>query len=69
MGLVAGWAMVMVPWHFGALHPAEKPLAFALAIAPFVVLFVVIAIRRRQDGAAEEARQAPPPTVDEHPAG
>ncbi len=54
MGLVAWWLAGVVSWHFGALHPAEKPLAFTLAIAPFLVLFVVIAVRRRRDDTDEE---------------
>lgn len=55
MGLVL-WTLAGVQaWHFGALHPAEKPLAFTLAIAPFVVLFVVIAIRRRRDDAGDDS--------------
>ena len=53
MGLVGWWLAGVVAWHFGALHPAEKPLAFTLAIAPFLVLFVVIAVRRRRDDADE----------------
>lgn len=60
MGLLAWWATVMVPWHFGALHPAEKPLAFTLAIAPFLVLFLVIAVRRRQDAIEEESSTPQP---------
>ena len=32
--------------HFGALHPIETALAVILAVAPFMVLFVVI-LRRR----------------------
>ncbi|MCB0907088.1 MAG: hypothetical protein KDB63_08230 [Nocardioidaceae bacterium] len=53
MGLVGWWLAGVVAWHFGALHPTEKPLAFTLAIAPFLVLFVVIAVRRRRDDADE----------------
>jgi hypothetical protein len=44
-------------WHLGPLHPVEQALTFALAFGPFVVLGVVIAVRRRRD-AAEEAREA-----------
>ena len=50
--LVLAWPAVA--WHLGALHPAEKGLTLALAFGPFVVLGVVIAVRRRQDAAAEE---------------
>lgn len=35
--------------HLGALHPAEKALTLALAFGPFVVLAVVVAVRRRAD--------------------
>lgn len=39
--------------HLGALHPVEKGLTLLLAFGPFVVLAVVVAVRRRQDAAAE----------------
>jgi hypothetical protein len=44
--------------HMGALHPAEKALTIALAFGPFVLLGIVIAVRRRQDRIAEEAEEA-----------
>lgn len=44
----------MVPMHLGSLHPMEQALTFALAFGPFVVLGVVIAVRRRHDRAADE---------------
>lgn len=53
--------------HLGALHPVEKGLTLLLAFGPFVVLAVVIAVRRRQDAAAErDAAEQPPsqPTTD-----
>jgi hypothetical protein len=43
--------------HMGALHPVEQALTIALAFGPFVVLGVVVAVRRRQDRAAEEESQ------------
>ena len=46
----------MVPMHLGSLHPMEQALTFALAFGPFVVLGVVIAVRRRHDRAADEER-------------
>jgi hypothetical protein len=49
--LVAG----LIGLHMGALHPAEKGLTLALAFGPFVLLGVVIQVRRRQDRAAERA--------------
>lgn len=43
-----------VPLHLGALHPAETVLTLALAFGPFVVLGMVILVRRRQDRLADE---------------
>jgi hypothetical protein len=39
----------VLPLHMGALHPVEQLLVLLLAFGPFVVLGVVIAVRRRQD--------------------
>lgn len=50
---------LLVVMHLGALHPAEKALTLALAFGPFLVLAVVVAVRRRQDDAAEDAQVAP----------
>ena len=44
----------MIPWHLGAMHPIEQALTFALAFGPFLVLGIVIAIRRRMDRVEEE---------------
>ncbi len=46
----------MTPLHLGSLHPYEQVLTLLLAFGPFVLLGVVIVLRRRQDraGAAEE---------------
>jgi hypothetical protein len=60
--------MNITPMHLGALHPVEQALTFALAFGPFVVLGVVIAVRRHRE-AAEDAREAaarpvPPGTVE-----
>lgn len=52
----------------GALHPVEQLLTIVLAFGPFVLLGVVIAVRRRQDAALEEREQAPvaePDPVDD----
>lgn len=48
---------LLIPLHMGALHAYEQWLAVGVAVAPFIVLAVVIVIRRRQD-AAEEAAEA-----------
>ncbi|WP_157538404.1 MULTISPECIES: hypothetical protein [unclassified Nocardioides] len=45
----------MIPLHMGALHPAEQVATIALAFGPFVVLGIVIMIRRRAE--LEEERQ------------
>ena len=37
------------PLHLGALHPLEQALVLALAFGPFLVLGVVVALRRRQE--------------------
>ena len=39
----------VLPLHMGALHPFEQVLVLLLAFGPFVLLGVVIAVRRRQD--------------------
>lgn len=55
---------ILVPLHLGALHPAEQALTLVLAFGPFVVLGIVIALRRRSerledaDAADQTARQA-----------
>ena len=44
----------MTPWHLGPVHPAEQVLTVVLAVAPFVVLGIVIALRRREDAREHE---------------
>lgn len=39
----------LLPLHMGALHAYEQWLVAGIAFGPFLVLGVVIAIRRRQD--------------------
>ena len=39
----------MTVWHMGALHPIEQALVLVLAFGPFVVLGIVIALRRRNE--------------------
>ena len=46
----------MTSWHLGPMHPVEQVLTLVLAIAPFVVLGVVMAVRRRQDSQRESQR-------------
>ena len=47
-------------WHLGAMHPFEQALMLVLAFGPFVVLGIVVWLRRRADEAddAEEAEEA-----------
>jgi hypothetical protein len=40
-------------WHLGALHAYEQALVLLLAFGPFVVLGVVVWLRRRADAAEE----------------
>jgi hypothetical protein len=37
------------PLHLGAMHPFETVLTLLLAFGPFVVLGIVIAVRRRHE--------------------
>ena len=41
--------------HMGALHPVEQLLTVVLAFGPFLVLAVVVVVRRRQDRREELA--------------
>jgi hypothetical protein len=47
----------IVALHLGALHPYEKGLTLLLAFGPFLVLGIVIAVRRRHDLAEERAER------------
>lgn len=38
----------MVPLHMGALHPIEQWLTLILAFGPFLLLGVVLWLRRRE---------------------
>ncbi len=44
----------MIPWHLGAVHPFEQVLTLVLAFGPFLVLGIVILVRRRMDRVVEE---------------
>ena len=50
----------MTPLHMGALHPVEQALTLLLAFGPFVVLGIVIVVRRRgeQRDQPEQPQQA-----------
>jgi hypothetical protein len=45
----------LVAMHLGKLHPFEKVLTLVLAFGPFVVLGLVIAVRRRHDSDADDS--------------
>ncbi len=47
-------AMTIPPLHLGSLHPFEQLLTLVLAFGPFVVLGIVIWVRRRHDAAAAD---------------
>jgi hypothetical protein len=57
-GLVAELVAGPVSMHLGGLHPYEKVLTLVLAFGPFVVLGLVIALRRRHHD-----------DPDDHPSG
>ena len=42
-----------VAHHLGSLHPVEQVLTLLLAFGPFLVLGIVIMMRRRADDRAE----------------
>lgn len=44
----------MTAQHLGALHAYEQALILALAFGPFVLLAVVLAVRRRQDARRDQ---------------
>ncbi len=50
--------MTVLPLHLGALHPVELALTLLLAFGPFLVLAVVIAVRRRQDAREDACKDA-----------
>ena len=67
----------MAALHMGALHPLEQALTLLLAFGPFVVLGLVIWLRRRKEGDEGSADQdsgvhgspgdsPAPPSVDGH---
>lgn len=42
------------PYHLGSLHPYEQALTYLLAFGPFVVLAVVVAVRRHGEPPEEQ---------------
>jgi hypothetical protein len=49
----------VIALHMGALHPYETVLTLVLAFGPFVVLGLVIAVRRRHEDDSEDSGEAP----------
>ena len=47
----------MTPLHMGALHPVEQALTLLLAFGPFVVLGIVIVVRRRAERREDAQRE------------
>ena len=47
----------MTPLHMGALHPVEQALTLLLAFGPFVVLGIVIVVRRRAERREDVQRE------------
>jgi hypothetical protein len=59
---------LMIPLHLGPVHPIEQALTLVLAFGPFLVLGVVVVVRRRADDrreAAEAAGQSGPSEAPE----
>ncbi len=44
--------------HLGPAHPAEQWLTLVLAVGPFLLLAVVVLLRRRQEAAEAEGADA-----------
>ena len=49
----------ILPLHLGSLHPVEQLLVYALAFGPFLVLGVLVVVRRRQDHRPDGVDQDP----------
>ncbi|MCY7400573.1 MAG: hypothetical protein LH477_06395 [Nocardioides sp.] len=46
----------MILLHMGALHPVEQALTLLLAFGPFVLLAIVVWLRRREDDAQDDTQ-------------
>jgi cytochrome c-type biogenesis protein CcmH/NrfF len=51
----------MPAMHLGTLHPVETLVMALLALAPFVILAVVVTVVSRRDRRAEAAQSVTPP--------
>jgi len=54
----------VVPLHFGSLHPYEQALTLLLAFGPFVLLAIVVVVRRRHDDRSEQGPEQRPGESD-----
>jgi hypothetical protein len=52
----------LIAWHMGGLHPIETVLVLLLAFGPFLIIGLVVLLRRRREG-------SPTPEVDESNTG
>lgn len=43
-------AVDVIAWHMGGLHPIETVLVLLLAFGPFLIIGLVVLLRRRRDG-------------------
>ncbi|MCD6640028.1 MAG: hypothetical protein LT071_08960 [Nocardioides sp.] len=50
----------MSVWHMGALHPVEQFLTLFLAFGPFVLLGIVLWLRRGDDDETSQAEREEP---------
>jgi hypothetical protein len=55
----------VLPLHLGALHPVEQALTIALAFGPFVLLGLVVWLRRREDDRLDADEGEPTAGSDE----
>ena len=58
---------VITPLHLGAMHPIEQLLTVLLAFGPFVVLGVVVVLRRRADDRAAALEASTPAGTEQQP--
>jgi cytochrome c-type biogenesis protein CcmH/NrfF len=59
----------MSPLHLGPLHPVEQALTLLLAFGPFVLLALVVVVRRRQDAREAALEEGETLTAPDRPAG
>lgn len=56
----------LIAWHMGGLHPIEAVLVLLLAFGPFLIIGVVVLLRRRRDSSQpHETDDGPGGAVDQ----